>query len=486
MDSLLRSILAVLLLATAALFALAPRPAHAFCINCDDVKVIEYVNEINGHYLLLPASDPEVAIVESGGAGPGWQRTGNDFTTATFEPLPVCRFYSPVFNTHFYTAEAAECALVKANPDWVYEKSPFTASEPIGGGCIGVPVYRVYHAGDHRYTADAGLRDAMIARGWKDEGVGFCVRTGGREALVTANTLNTFPVRIDSPQACQSTMGACIALDSLAPMPNRVPPYLPPNYITTNPAYPTGVSAIVGTENRNDLYTGEPPDPAAILQHSFATVGPGLYINGHDRLDGDYARITPMVELPGVAGPTSDERLFVWRTATDRELRVSALASVGIVARDGPGSQAYGGPVLEFGDAASGRSFLVTLQAYGIMQPADFVAPDARSAEPIVSTVFRPNPLFGRVLSGSFIACTGDGSPCAPASGSFFGMPFSFSLKRADFQAALDRARSVDPALSGNPADYFLARVAFNNETYLDARLGASVAGLTAEIWYVE
>lgn len=484
MTRLPRLALAALFLAMPALLVLAPRTAHAFCINCDLVGVIEYVNEVDGHYLLLPGGDPEVAIVEQGGAGPGWQRTGNGFTTATTAPLPVCRFYSPVFNTHFYTADAAECALVKRNPDWIYEKSPFGAFAPVDGSCPGgTPIYRLYHAADHRYTADEGLRDAMLARGWTDEGIGFCALSGGRSAL---QYMSYFPARIDSTQGCQATAGTCLALDSLAPMPNRVSPYLPPFYITPNPAYPAGVNAITGSDGMNDLYTSQPPDPSAILQHSFADPGGALYIDGHDRTGGDYAGISPMIELPGVAGASGDQRVFVWRAATDRELRVSASASVGVVARDGPGSHAYGHPLLEFGDGKSGHSFLVTIQAFGTVPPGDFVGSDARTGQPIVSTVFRPDPMFGRALSGSFIVCSGDGSPCAPRAPGAQAVPFVFSMKRADFQAALDRARAVDPALSAAPADYFLARVAFHNETYLDARLGATITGLSAEIWYVE
>ena len=270
-------------------------------------------------------------------------------------------------------------------------------------------------------------------------------------------------------------------------MPNRVPPYLPPDYTQVNPAYPTGLSLIVAWPFTSDLFTSQPADPSAIAQHSFASVGgAGLYINGHERTGGAYARIMPMVELPGVAGPTGDQRLFVWRTASDRELRLRTSISVGIVARDGPGSHAYGHPMLEFGDAVSGHSFLVTIQAYGTVPPGDFTAPDARSGEPIVSTVFRPDPAFGRVLSGSFAPCSGDGSICAPQIPNPHAPSLAFSLQRADFQAAIDRARTVDPALSGKPADYFLARVAFNNETYLDARLGVTLIDLTAEIWYVE
>ena len=44
----------------------------------------------------------------------------------------------------------------------------------------------------------------------------------------------------------------------------------------------------------------------------------------------------------------------------------------------------------------------------------------------------------------------------------------------------------MDPALSGNPTSYFLGRVEFHNETYLDARLGATITDLVAQVWYVE
>ena len=442
MVRLLRLALAALLFASPALFSLAPLPAHAFCIGCDEPIVIEYRNAVTGHYLLLPSGDPEVAFVEGGGAGPGWERTGNDFTSSSLPgTVPVCRFYSPVFNTHFYTADAAECELVKHNPDWIYEKTAFPVYLPIPGqGCDTASIFRVYRAGDHRYTADASLRDSMLAKGWADEGVAWCAVRGGRNALATIDVQPGLP---DSAQACQAVAGQCIALDSLAPMPNRVPVYLPPDYIMPNPAYPPGVNAIIGSNMGSDLNTSQPPDPSAILKHSFTSAGGGLYLDGHERTGGNYARITP-------------------------------------------GSHAYGATMLQFGDASTGRSFLVTVQAYGTVAPADFAAPDARSGEPIVSTVFRAAPAFGRTLSGSFIACKGDGSACAPQGTSTPATPFTFSLTRADFQAAIGRARTIDPALSANAANYFLARVAFNNETYLDARLGATVSGFTAQVWYVE
>jgi hypothetical protein len=479
-----------LFLAAPALLAIMPRPAQAACVDlgCSDVNVREYVNEGSGHYLLLPAGDPEVAVVEGGGAGPGWQRTYNDFTTNTMAPWPVCRFYSPVFGTHFYTASSSECELVKHNPDWVYEKSPFDANLTSSGSCGSLtPVYRLYHGGDHRYTVDMAIRSEMLANGWADEGIAFCVESGGREVV---KTLSADPTRIDSAHACQATAGDCVALDSLAPMPNRVPPWIPPGY-TQNPAYPFAAGAVAGIYlgGLGDIYTSQPADAAAILQHSFASLPYGMYINGHERTGGDYASISPMVELPGVAGSSSDERIFLWRTNTDGQLRVNAYVYVGLVAQDGPGSHAYGGLQLQFGDARSGHSFLATVQAYGTVPPGDFVAPDARTGEPIVSTVFRPDPMFGSVQYGAFVACL-SGNYCAPhpsAPGIGQRDPFfEFTLGHADFRTALNRARTVDPSLSPDPADYFLARVEFKNETYLDARLGATILDLTAQIRYVE
>ena len=35
--------------------------------------------------------------------------------------MPVCRFYAKGPNSHFYTAEAVECAAVKNDPGWTFE-----------------------------------------------------------------------------------------------------------------------------------------------------------------------------------------------------------------------------------------------------------------------------------------------------------------------------------------------------------------------------
>src|SRR5258708_36214147 len=84
---------------------------------------IEWYNTIIGHYFITSGPE-EIRSVDSGGAGPGWVRTGGQFATylgPNDAPglSPVCRFYgTPGLgpNSHFYTPNATECAMVKLDP----------------------------------------------------------------------------------------------------------------------------------------------------------------------------------------------------------------------------------------------------------------------------------------------------------------------------------------------------------------------------------
>src|SRR5450756_2584851 len=82
--------------------------------------VIEFYNpDLNNYF--ITAEPAEQAMVDTGAVG-RWQRTGNAF--ATGGPNQVCRFYgnaniNPATgtfygpNSHFYTADPAECAGLK-------------------------------------------------------------------------------------------------------------------------------------------------------------------------------------------------------------------------------------------------------------------------------------------------------------------------------------------------------------------------------------
>lgn len=111
--------------------------------------VIEYHNSVLDHYFL--STPPEAAIIDAGGAGPGWQRTGETFYVESLAYHPngrkLCRFYgsvSPGPNSHFFTLDTTECDFLKqlqaqTPPDqlrWNYEGLAFPAGTPTNGQCL--------------------------------------------------------------------------------------------------------------------------------------------------------------------------------------------------------------------------------------------------------------------------------------------------------------------------------------------------------------
>ncbi len=147
---------------------------------------VEYFNTTIGHYFIT-AAPSEMQSVESGGAGPGWLRTGGEFgvfTSSADAPglLPVCRFYGTPGvgpNSHFYTADATECALVKRDRGWFYEGIAFYL--PAGPCATGAtPIYRSYNNGfsrndsNHRFTVDATVFARSASFGYAQEGAVMC------------------------------------------------------------------------------------------------------------------------------------------------------------------------------------------------------------------------------------------------------------------------------------------------------------------------
>ncbi|MEO8133151.1 MAG: hypothetical protein ABI831_04145 [Betaproteobacteria bacterium] len=158
------------------------------------LPVIEFYNALLNHYFIT-ADANEIAAVDGGAAGPGWQRTGKGFRgwlTSSGLPVgaaPVCRFYGvPGFgpNSHFYTIDPTECDAVRADPGWRFEGIAFYSIPPFGsGGCpTGMQsVYRLYNNrfavndSNHRYTTDLATYNAMQRQGWLPEGVVMCSPT---------------------------------------------------------------------------------------------------------------------------------------------------------------------------------------------------------------------------------------------------------------------------------------------------------------------
>ena len=168
----IRRALVAIVLACVALGARAQVPGAS-------TVAVEYVHAGFGHYFVTAQAD-EIAGLDSGVFG-GWARTGQTWTVWTSGTglADVCRFFTTFFapkSSHFYTANAAECDLVKQNPVWQYEKIAFkVALRGAGGACpLGVPLYRVYNDGktgapNHRYTTSPAIRADMLAQGFLAE-----------------------------------------------------------------------------------------------------------------------------------------------------------------------------------------------------------------------------------------------------------------------------------------------------------------------------
>jgi probable HAF family extracellular repeat protein len=147
-------------------------------------QAIEYHHATFDHYFLTALPD-EIAKLDSGIIS-GWVRTGQSFGVyfeTSKATSPVCRFFSTAFgpkSSHFYTADAGECAKVQSNRDWQFEGLVFNVETPdLNGACppSTQPVYRLYNNGqgaapNHRFTTSLATRAQMIAAGWVSEGAG--------------------------------------------------------------------------------------------------------------------------------------------------------------------------------------------------------------------------------------------------------------------------------------------------------------------------
>ena len=146
--------------------------------------VYEFYNVNLNHYFRTNNAT-EASIILSGGVGTGWVDTQDYFLAwrdASQGAVPVCRFYSTVFNSHFFTANADECEIVKKNKDWMYENIAYYVKLPVNGVCPAdtTPIYRAYNNrwmfndGNHRFTTDMSLINELVANKWLFEGVAMC------------------------------------------------------------------------------------------------------------------------------------------------------------------------------------------------------------------------------------------------------------------------------------------------------------------------
>jgi lysine/ornithine N-monooxygenase len=131
---------------------------------------------------------------------------GAGFATPTSADGPGCsrasyvhRFYSPNYDSHFYTNnETEKDLLIDTNPNWDYEgrlgysvnyeKCSDTTKD------VDKPVYRFYspERDTHFFTMSEFEKDNVIANdpSWNYEGIGFYAYSEGDNAILGASNFN--------------------------------------------------------------------------------------------------------------------------------------------------------------------------------------------------------------------------------------------------------------------------------------------------------
>jgi hypothetical protein len=229
--------------------------------NAETIRSSQYFHPQFEHYFMT-SDQTEMAALDAGSIG-GWFRTGMFYqmdTEAKPGLVPVCRFFSTLGGkaTHFFTAFADECTLVKSNQHWTFEGIAFYAQLPDAKGVCAngtSVVHRLYNNGrggspNHAYTPDASKRDLLIANGWISEGVAFCLPTSTDASLaktqLLANTNWVFP--LSEPAGCREDAPAYLYFSQ--PSPGREWP-------STLPGAPTlDYLASVGAGGDNDCRLG--------------------------------------------------------------------------------------------------------------------------------------------------------------------------------------------------------------------------------------
>lgn len=158
-------------------------------VAASPVTSVEFYNASLDHYF-TSALAPDIDALDSGRIS-GWARTGLAFKVHPSSASggsgvnPVCRILiPPPANSHFFSASPQECSdtitkypfMTQETAAAFYIALPATDG-PNAGGCppANIAVYRVFNNradGNHRYTVDRSVRDAMVASGGIAEGYG--------------------------------------------------------------------------------------------------------------------------------------------------------------------------------------------------------------------------------------------------------------------------------------------------------------------------
>jgi hypothetical protein len=163
-------------------FSATPAPALA---EAYAVPMYRVYNPYSGEHFYTADENEKAHLVSVGWTdeGIGWAAPGLPTST------PVYRLYSGT--DHHYTTDLAECDYLES-VGWTYEGVGWYSDD-----AEGVALYRQYNpyvdpsasrnnSGSHNYTADTTENDALVAAGWKAEGVAWYGRDVAGRTWVAA------------------------------------------------------------------------------------------------------------------------------------------------------------------------------------------------------------------------------------------------------------------------------------------------------------
>ncbi len=161
-------------------------------LQSGELRVDEFRNDRLNRYFQTGRTGDK-ALLDGPFASLGWFRTGYSYKGYTLPFLgelrvntqaPVCRFFFPSIYTHFFSAEATDCNLVRGYStidegiDFWITRAPAgsTASCPTGSHAVTRLYNNRWRENDsnHRYTTSRSQVAACVRDGWIDEGVVMC------------------------------------------------------------------------------------------------------------------------------------------------------------------------------------------------------------------------------------------------------------------------------------------------------------------------
>jgi surface protein len=144
-------------------------------LTLGDTTSIDFLSGLSSSEDWVLSSDRALGEFTLANLVSGWNdetMAGTWYTASTLPapavtPVSVYRLYNPNSGEHFYTlSEVERDATVAAgwNDEGIGWYAPDSSDKP---------VYRLYSGTDHHYTMDEDEKAALIEEGWVDEGVAF-------------------------------------------------------------------------------------------------------------------------------------------------------------------------------------------------------------------------------------------------------------------------------------------------------------------------